>query len=84
MYSRTTFFLCQWYCFDSRLDKKILATDEKIKDEKLHYNINREAAKMLALSSGKVDKYDYLTGEEIVPIDQSQIVQQTEFAFSLS
>ena len=36
---------------------------DKIKDEKLQYNINRDSAKMSALSSGKVDKYEYLTGE---------------------
>ena len=40
-----------------------MATDDKVRDEKLQYNINREAAKMSALSSGKIDKYDYLTGE---------------------
>ena len=36
---------------------------DKIKDEKLQYDINRDSAKILALSSGKVDKYEYLTGE---------------------
>ena len=36
---------------------------DKIKDEKLQYNINRDSAKMSALSLGKVDKYEYLTGE---------------------
>ena len=40
-----------------------MATDDKVRDEKLQYNINREAAKISALSSGKIDKYDYLTGE---------------------
>ena len=47
---------------------------DKIKDEKLQYDINREAAKILALSSGKTDKYEYLTGEEILPSDQSRII----------
>ena len=37
-----------------------MATDERIRDEKLQYDINREAAKTSALSSGKVDKYEYL------------------------
>ena len=41
----------------------------KIKDEKLWY-INREEAKISALSSGKIDKYEYLTGEEILKSDQ--------------
>ena len=36
--------------------------DDKIKDEKLQYYINREAAKISGLSSGKIDKYEYLTG----------------------
>ena len=40
--------------------------DDKIGDEKLQYDIIRETLKMLALSYGKVDKYEYLTGEEIL------------------
>ena len=39
-----------------------MATNERIRDEKLQYDINREAAKTSALSSGKVDKYEYLIG----------------------
>ena len=42
-----------------------MAIDYEIIDEKLQYDINREIAKILALSSGKIDKYEYLTGEEI-------------------
>ena len=45
---------------------------DKIRDEKLQYDINREAAKISALSSGKIDKYEYLTGEEILPSDQKR------------
>ena len=44
--------------------------EDQIKDEKLQYDINREAAKISALSSGKIDKYKYLTGEEILPSNQ--------------
>ena len=44
--------------------------DDQIKDKKLQCNINREAAKISALSSGKIDKYKYLTGEEILPSTQ--------------
>ena len=40
-----------------------MTIDDQIKDEKLHYDINGEAAKIPALSSGKVAKYEYLTGE---------------------
>ena len=44
--------------------------DDQIKYDKLRYDINREAAKISALSSGKTDKYEYLTGEEILPSNQ--------------
>ena len=54
----------------------------KNKDEKLQYDINREAAKISALSSGKLDKYEYLTGEEILPSNQQQIIQQAKFNYS--
>ena len=59
-----------------------MAIEDQIKDEKLQYDINREAAKISALSSGKIDKYEYLTGEEILPSNQQQIIQQAKFAFS--
>ena len=38
-----------------------------------------EAAKISVLSSGKIDKYEYLSGEEILPSDQSRIIQQAKF-----
>ena len=44
-----------------------MTTEDKIRDEILQYDINREAAKISALSPGKIDKYEYLTGEEILP-----------------
>ena len=44
-----------------------MAIDDQVKDEKLQYDINREAAKISALSSGKINKYEYLTGEETLP-----------------
>ena len=50
--------------------------DDKIRDEKLRYDINSEAAKISPLSSGKIDKYDYLTGEEILPFNQRQVIEQ--------
>ena len=59
-----------------------MAIDDKIKDEKLQYDINREEAKISTLSSGKTDKYEYLTGEEILPSDQSRIIEQAKFAYS--
>ena len=43
-----------------------MVIDDHIKDEKLQYHINREAAKISALSSGKIDMYEYITGEKIL------------------
>ena len=60
----------------------MMTNDDKIKGEKLQYDINREAAKMSALSSSKIDKYEYLTGEEILPSDQSRIIEQATFTYS--
>ena len=51
------------------IQRIIMTIDDKVKNEKLQYHINREAAKVSALSSDKIDKYEYLTGEEILPSD---------------
>ena len=53
-----------------------MTIEDQIKDEKLQYDINREATEILALSSGKLDKYEYLTGEEILPSNQRQIINK--------
>ena len=53
-----------------------MTIDDKVRDEKLQYDINRGAAKITELSSGKIDKYEYLTGEEILPSNQKQIIEQ--------
>ena len=47
-----------------------MTINDQIRDEKLQYDINREAAKISNLSSGKIDKYGYLTGEEILPSNE--------------
>ena len=52
-----------------------MAILDKITDEILQYDINREAAKISGLSSGKIDKYEYLTGEEIIPCNRRQIIE---------
>ena len=44
-----------------------MTIDDQIRDEKLQYDINREAAKISAFSSNKFNKYEYLNGEEILP-----------------
>ena len=59
-----------------------MTIEDQIKDEKLQYEINREAAKISALSSGKLDKYEYLTGEKILPSNQQQIIQQAKLNYS--
>ena len=59
-----------------------MTINDQIGDEKLQYDINREAAKISALSSGKIRKYKYLTGEDILPSNQQQIIEQARFTFS--
>ena len=65
-----------------RIYKLIMNIDDKIKDEKLQYDINGEAAKISALSSGKIDKYEYLTGDEILRSDQRIVIEQAKFTYS--
>ena len=60
----------------------MMTINDQIKDEKVQYDINREAAKISALSSGKLDKYEYLTGEDILSSTQQQIIEQTKFTYS--
>ena len=59
-----------------------MSINDQIRNEKLRYNINREAAKISALSSGKIHKYEYLTGEDILPSNQQQIIEQAKFTYS--
>ena len=59
-----------------------MINDDKVRDEKRQYDINREAAKISALSFEKIGKYEYLTSEEILPSNQRQIIQQTKFYHS--
>ena len=59
-----------------------MTSDYKIIYEKLEYDINREAAKTLVLSSRKIDRYEYLTGEKILPSNQRQVIEQAKFTYS--
>ena len=59
-----------------------MTIDNQIKDEKLQYDINREAAKISVLPSGKTDKYEYLSCDELVPSNQMQIIEQAKFTYS--
>ena len=54
----------------------------RLKMKKILYDINRDSAKISALSSGKIHKYEYLTGEDILPSNQQQIIEQTKFTYS--
>ena len=55
-----------------------MTIEDQIRDEKLH----RQVAKISYLSSGKIDKYEYLTGDEILPSNQQQIIEQAKFTYS--
>ena len=59
-----------------------MTIDDKIKDQKLQHDVRREAAKISNLSSGKIDKYEYLTSEEILSFNQKQIKEQAKFTYS--
>ena len=59
-----------------------MTINEQIRDEKLQYDINKEAAKISSLSSGKIHKYEYLTDEDILPSNQQQIIEQAKFIYS--
>ena len=56
--------------------------DDKIRDEKIWYNINRKAAKISELSSGNIDQYGYLTGEEKLPSNLKRVIEQAKFTCS--
>ena len=59
-----------------------MTIDDKIRNEKMQYSINREAVKISVLSSGKIDKYEYLTGEELLPADQNRVIEEAKFTHS--
>ena len=61
---------------------KIMTIDDQIRDKKLEYDINREAAEISALSTDKIDKYEHLTGKEILPSNQQKITEQAKFTYS--
>ena len=59
-----------------------MAINDQIRDEKQQYDINRKADEISALSSAKIDQYEYLTGKEILPSNQQQIIEQAKFTYS--
>ena len=60
-----------------------MTIDDQIKDEKLQYDINKEVTKISALSSGKIHKQEYLTGKDMLPSNQQQIIEQAKFTILL-
>ena len=54
----------------------------RLEIKKLQFDINRKAAEISALSSDKIDKYEYVTGKEILPYNQHQIIEQAKFTYS--
>ena len=59
-----------------------MTINDQNRDEKLQYDINREAAKISALSSSKIHQYEYLTGENILPSNQQKVIEQARFTDS--
>ena len=59
-----------------------MTINDQITDEKLQHDINRKTAKISALSSGNIQKYEYLTGEDILPSNQQKIKKQAKFTYS--
>ena len=59
-----------------------MTINDQIRDEKLRYDINREAATISAKSSGEFHKYEYLTGEDILPSNQQQVIEQARLTYS--
>ena len=59
-----------------------MTIEDQIRYEKLQYDCNREASKILALSPGKINTYEYLIGEETLPSNQHQIIEQAKFTYS--
>ena len=64
-----------------RIQKLIMTTDDKIRNEKIH-DINRKTAKISALSSEKNDEMEYHTGEESLPSVQKGVIEQAKFTYS--
>ena len=49
------------------INEKIETIDNKIKQNKAEYNLDRQSAEISPLSSGNVSKYQFLTGKDVLP-----------------
>ena len=59
-----------------------MTINDQIRDEKLQYDFNRKTAEISALTSGKIDDQEYVTGKEILPSNQQQLIEQAKFTYS--
>ena len=78
----STFVLNNPLRFRSNLSKRMWQLIIRLEIKKLQYDFNIEAVKISALSSGEIDKYEYLTGKKILPPDQKTVIEQARFAYS--
>ena len=60
-----------------------MTIEDKVRVEKLQYYINREVTWISVLWHRKIDGHQYLTGEETLPSNQRQIIEQAKFAYYL-
>ena len=85
IYWKIMFFFSYWfYVLEKEYFRKNLfqtTIGDKVRDEKLKCNIDRETAQISALSTLKINNYEYLRGEEILPADQSRIKEQAKFTY---
>ena len=75
-------FTFQKESFKNNIKANIITIDDKVRDEKRPYYINREATKISALLSGKIEKYKYIADEDILLSNRSQIIKQAKFTYS--
>ena len=61
------------------LTEQVKILDDKIKAKKAQYELDREAAKISALSSGELEKYEYLTGEDLGY--KPNVIQKAKFEY---
>ena len=59
-----------------------MTINDEIRDEKLQYDFNKKAIDISALSSSKIDKYEYIADKDISPSNQQQIIEQSKFTYS--
>ena len=64
------------------MDAKSKILDDKIKAEKVTHDLGQESAKISALKSGNIDKYEYLTGQEVIPTGQAAALAHAKFEYS--